>query len=159
MQKMTFRRPVRIPLISALAGAGVLVAVTAGVLVARDDGNTTTLAAQPAAQVSSLQQGCQRWLTQDSTRGQTTTWCTGLAGWMSEHMATTGMGPQMMWGGPEQVRSTCRQWVTAEPSKTDSVNGADWCDSMVDWMGTHMGNWSGRGDWNDWMMHGPMMGH
>lgn len=157
MQKMMTRRPARTPLIAALAGAGVLAAVTVGVMVARDDGNDTTLAVQPAAQVASLQQGCQQWLAQDPARAQTPTWCTGMTDWMSQHMAAAGSGPQMMWGGPDQMRATCRQWATASPSATGAVNGVDRCEDMVDWMSQHTGTWSGRGDWGDWMMHGPMV--
>lgn len=161
MQKMMMRRPVRTPLIAAVAGAGVLAAVTVGVLVARDDGNSTTLAVQPAAQVSSIQQGCQQWLSQDSARSRvgTPAWCTGLTDWMTDRMASTGVGPQMMFGGAAQMKATCRQWMTeSPPAGADAGTGTDWCDSMTSWMSEHMGTWSGREDWDDWMMHGPMMG-
>lgn len=158
MQAMKLRRPTRTPLIGALVGAGVLVAGTVGMFVVRDDGDSTSLTVQSAAQVSSLREGCEQWLTQAPARTRTPSGCPALTAWMSEHMAATGTEPQMMWGGPAQMRTTCRQWVTAEPSGTGAVNGADWCDAMVDWMGAHLGTWSGRGDWDEWMMHGPMMG-
>ena len=31
-------------------------------------------------------------------------------------------------------------------------------DAMVEWMNGHMRTWTGRQNWDDWMMHGSMMG-
>jgi hypothetical protein len=38
-----------------------------------------------------------------------------MADWMSDHMAATEIDPQMMWGDPDRMRSTCQRWVTQAP--------------------------------------------
>jgi hypothetical protein len=157
MQKTQMTRPSPSVLVAAGAALAVLVAVVVGIVTLRHDGKDTAADLEPAAQVASLQQGCQQWLRQDPVV-QAPGLCSGLTGWMATHMNTSGMGPQMMWGGPDQMRTTCRQWTMADPSAKSTGDAADWCDSMVDWMNAHMDNWSGRGDWDGWMMHGPMMG-
>lgn len=159
MQQTKVRRSSRTPLIAAGAGAAVLAVLTVGVVIGRHDGSNSTVAIQPAAQVSTLQQGCRQWLAQDPASTQAPSWCTGLTGWMSERMGASGMGPAMMWGGPDQMRATCRQWVSAAPSAASTDDPASACDSMVAWMSGHTGTWTGRSDWNGWMMNGPMMGH
>jgi hypothetical protein len=148
------RRPARTAVIGALVGGGLVAAV----VMARGDDNSTDLGLQPAAQVSSLQQGCGQWLAQDAAESETPGWCAGLTEWMTHHMGATGMGPQMMWGSPEQMRASCRQWIDTDSSAAGTLDGQARCDAMVDWMNGHMRAWTGRQNWDDWMMHGPMMG-
>ena len=160
MTELSVRRFSRGPLVAAIASVGLVVAVVTGALVSRDDG-PQALAAQPAAQVTSIQQGCQQWVSQDSRRepAETPAWCTDLTNWMTEHMTRTGMGPQMMFGDAQQMQSTCRQWMTeTPPAGANAVAGADWCDSMTSWMSQHMGTWTERDNWSDWMKHGSTMG-
>ena len=160
MTTMSRKRLSRSSTIAALAGTGVVLAVAVGVLATRD-GGTQTLTVQPAAAVSSLEHGCQQWLAQDPTPAGTSASCTAMGTWMAGHMTSSGMGPAMMWGGPDQLGSMCRQWTTDDPAATGPATGndADWCASMATWMSTHMGSWTGRSDWGDWMAHGPMQGH
>lgn len=165
MTKMRVRQISRGPMIAAFAGVGLVAALVAGAVVSRDDG-PQTLSAQPAAQVSSIRQGCQQWVSHDSEPGTagTSSWCADLTGWMTDHMTGTGMGPQMMFGGAQQMQTTCRRWMAeSPPAGVEAGTATDWCDSMTSWMSENMGTWSGRGDWDDWMMHGstvrgPMMG-
>lgn len=152
------RSSARTALIAALVGGGVLVGAVAAVVMTHDGDNGTNLALQPAAHVSSLQQGCGQWLAQDAAESETPGWCAGLTEWMTHHMGATGMSPQMMWGSPEQMRASCRQWINDDSTAAGTLDGQDRCDAMVEWMNRHMGTWSGRQNWGDWMMHGPMMG-
>jgi hypothetical protein len=148
------RRPVAvlvIALVAVVAAAGVAI----GWLIARDEGNQTTTA-DSTAQVASVQQACQQWLIDSATQAGSAAWCSSMAEWMSEQMAANRMGPQMMWGDPDQMRETCQQWLTDRPAGVD-VDAQQWCDDMVDWMDEHMGEWSGRNEWGDWMDHGPRM--
>jgi hypothetical protein len=152
------RTPARSALVGALVGGGVVVAAVAAIVMARDGDNSAKLALQPAAQVSSLQQGCGQWLAQDAAGSETPGWCAGLSEWMTHHMGATGMSPQMMWGSPEQMRASCRQWISTDAAAAGPLDGQDRCDAMVEWMNGHMQTWTGRQTWGDWMMHGPMMG-
>ena len=61
-----------------------------------------------------------------------------------------------MWASPDAMLTTCEQWAASAPS--DSGKETDrvlWCNDMVSWM-HHSATQSGS--WDDWMMHGPMMG-
>ena len=138
-------------LIVAVGVAGVLV----GAAVTGDDGSTSTAT---AAQVSSVQQGCEQWFDAGGTMMGDRTWCAGMAGWMSEAMANGGMGPQMMWGDPARMQATCQQWMADNPPSGTAVDPGEWCSSMVGWMAGHMSGWSGNDSWDGWMGDGPMMG-
>ena len=84
-----------------------------------------------------------------------------MADWMSDHMAATEIDPQMMWGDPDRMRSTCQRWVTPSPARRRGRRHGpqQWCDAMVDWMRDHMSDWAGHHEWEDWSEHGPgMMG-
>lgn len=67
-----------------------------------------------------------------------------------------GYGPQMMWGDPGRLRAICEHWLRTSPPSGAPTDATNWCDSMVSWITTHIGNWSGRGTWGDWMRYGPM---
>ena len=150
--------PGRTALIGGLAGGAVVVAVVAGGVLARGGDHRANLELQSAAQVTSLQQGCGQWLAQDTGESETPAWCNDLADWMTHHLGATGMGAQMMWGGPDQMRASCRQWISGDPSAAGTLDGQERCDAMVEWMDGHLRTWTGRQNWDDWMMHGPMMG-
>ncbi len=78
-----------------------------------------------------------------------------MAGWMTEqlHAGETGSA---MWANPDAMRATCRQWMSTAPGIAGSGGDASaWCNQMVAWMSQYGSQW---GSWNDWMMHGPMMG-
>jgi hypothetical protein len=76
---------------------------------------------------------------------------------MSQYMTRYGSGPQMMWGDPGRLGSSCERWAS-EAVPTGVTSPRSWCNSMVAWMSNHMGSWSSRASWGDWMMRGPMMG-
>lgn len=144
----------------ALAAVVVVAAVgVVGYLVGRD-GSSRDDATDPgavAAQVAALREGCDRWAHTEPPPARDQ-WCAGMATWMLDYMGTSGVGPQMMWGDSARLRSTCREWVGHDPADGPPLRDASgWCDRMVEWMNDHMGAWSGRSDWGDWMMHGSMM--
>jgi hypothetical protein len=138
--------------LAGLVAAVGIAAVAAGVLIARDDDNQDSVGS--SSQVASVSAACQSWLDSDPTQPGTAGWCNGMADWMTQRMTQGGMGPQMMWGDPDRMRDTCQQWMTANPPGGTDVDAQSWCDSMVGWMSDHMGDWSGRDDWDDWTMHG-----
>lgn len=131
------------------------VAYLAGRDSGRDDG---AVPARMEAQAAALQQGCRDWGGGPAPMRAQDAWCTDLTDWMLQAMRTDGTGPQMMWGDTDRLRSSCREWVTHLPADDPPLDdpGA-WCDQMVAWMDEHMSTWSGRRDWDDWMMHGSMM--
>jgi hypothetical protein len=109
------------------------------------------------AQLASVQLGCQRWLGATPSQPGTSQLCGEMTEWMSHYMVLHGTGPEMMWGDPSRLASSCEQWITKNPpAAITALNG--WCRSMVVWMTGHVGSWSSRDNWSDWMMHGSMMG-
>lgn len=135
--------------------------VASAVVIARRD--TTPAYATP--QVGWVSDSCQQWAATypaETANRPTSDWCTSMAAWMNTR---TGQGPTapmmgqgqmmgpMMWRSPENMRATCQQWMTANPSAAPSGTDATaWCGQMVTWMTQHIG------DWNGWMTNGPMMG-
>ncbi len=132
----------------ALIGVGIGIAV-----VASDDDDSDNAAVSDASRIASVEQACQDWMGSYSGTRPNTDWCTGMGSWMSDQIGSGNMRGQMMWGNPDQMRSTCRQWMSSNTTSTAPAAGDDWCDSMVTWMGDHM-----DGNWDDWMMNGGMMG-
>lgn len=111
-------------------------------------------------QIGWMHQGCQQWADSASgSGGPNQGWCTAMTDWMNGQLGSNpsnqnGMmtGP-MMWQDLASIQATCEQWMTTSPRGVPG--GADataWCGQMADWMGQHMG------DWDSWMMNGPMMG-
>ena len=145
-------------LIAAVAGVAVVVAaagVTIGLALANDD-DPDRPAAMRAAQAVAVQQACRQWLDDERNATGATGSCVGMADWMTAYMDRTGTGPQMMWGSPDRMRTTCQQWMTDQSG--NSRAGTDpraTCRSMVGWMNDHMDDWGG---WDTWMLNGPMMG-
>jgi hypothetical protein len=140
---------------AVLAGVIALVAaagIAAGTLIARDD--DTVGASDAASQVAAVRGACESWLDSDTTQPGTANWCTGMAEWMMRRVDRDGIGPEMMWGDPGRMGDACQQWMAASPRDGTEVDAERWCSSMVTWMGDHMGDWSGRVHWDDWMMHG-----
>ena len=130
----------------ALAGIGVGVAVAN-----RDD--TSTPAAATSNELADISQACTTWMNNDARWGPGSSgWCQDMTGWMSQQTANGSMMGPMMWGDPDQMLSTCRAWMDANPS---SDRPAEWCESMMRGMWPHM-----NGDWDHWdeQMNGPMMG-
>ena len=72
-------------------------------------------------------------------------WCTDMFEWMSDQSGGSMMG-SMMWQGPEQMGTSCREWINQNRPETGS-SGQQRCNDMVDWMDGHM---SSRG--GNWMM-------
>lgn len=151
------RRPSKRSIIAAVAGTAILAAVVIGVVVG-GDGDGQALEVIPAAQVSSIEHGCQEWSAQPGNGTDDAAACAGLGDWMTAHMNSAGMGPQLMWGSSGRLEDTCRQWAAEDPTGKAAA-GQDWCTSMVRWMSGHMDEWTGRADWDDWMMHGLMGRH
>lgn len=136
-------------LLAALGGMAVVVVAACGG--SQDD----DAAADTAAQAASIQVGCARWLATEPSEAGNVGWCSSMARSMSDDAADRGAGA--VWGDPDALRASCREWMSAEPpgDKPASVDPRGWCDDMVGWMRAHPGSWSGRSDWTDWMMHGP----
>jgi hypothetical protein len=143
-----------------LVAAAVVIAVGVGIgvgtAIAGGDDSSDVSSSQ---QLAGWRQACQQW-NDDYSRdgsGPGTGWCHAMTDWMYDQMRDGTMGPSMMWGDPQRMRDTCRQWARsdADASGTDAMT---WCAQMVTWMTDHMGNWDGwdNGDWDNWM-HGPMM--
>lgn len=148
-----------------LIAAAVIVAIGLGVRLGVGQGSSGSGSAtglgtgvSQATQLASLQTGCQQWLDSTPAEPGTTQWCTDMTNWMSTYMDQHGVGPQMMWGSPDSLTASCDRWISASPPSGAPANATSWCDSMADWMNAHVGSWSGRGDWSDWVGHGPMMG-
>jgi hypothetical protein len=81
-----------------------------------------------------------------------------MADWMNGRMGRnqsggSGMMGSMMWQDPASMQATCERWMSTNPSGVSTPSDTStWCGQMVAWMDQHMGNW------DDWMMNGPMMG-
>jgi hypothetical protein len=76
-----------------------------------------------------------------------------MAEWMDKQLQNGQTTGPAMWGSPTTLGSTCREWINTY--SRDSISAAaspGWCNEMVGWMQEHIGNW------DDWMMHGNMMG-
>jgi hypothetical protein len=144
------RRAWLIPAVIALV-ALIGIGVGIGVAVSTDDDDDGA-AVSDASRISSVQQACEDWM--GSSRGPrpSSDWCTRMGGWMNDQVRSGNMQGQMMWGDPDRMRSTCRQWMSSDSTATTSAAAGDWCDDMVTWMQDHM-----DGDWAAWMMHGGMM--
>lgn len=137
------------------AGVGVGAAVTGS-----DDSSASDTPA--GQQVAGWRQACQQWsdsYDSDDAPGPGSGWCHDMTDWMYDQMRDGTMSPMMMWGNPQRMGDTCRQWMNTNPDSTSSADASIWCDQMVTWMTDHMGNWSdwNDDDWDGWM-HGPMMG-
>jgi hypothetical protein len=142
------RRKWLLPVVAVVAGA---VGVGVGVVVAtRDDAPAPASAA--AIQLADINQACTTWMRNDARWSTTTpTWCQDMTGWMNQ-MANGAMAGTMMWGAPNQMLTTCRAWMTSNPSNQLPT---EWCDDMMRGMWPHMnGDWH---NWDDWV-DGPMMG-
>lgn len=145
----------RLTIIVAAAIVAVGLGVGLGVgLSGSGNGQSTTSDRQ--AQLASIQSACQDWMDSVSTEPGTRQWCTDMTQWMSTYMDRYGFGPQTMWGEPGRLSAICEHWLRTSPPSGSPTDAASWCDAMVSWMTTHMGSWSGRGTWGDWMRNGPM---
>ncbi len=137
----------------ALAAAVVAIGVALGLLLTQGTNQTAPV----AAQLASVKAGCTQWLAAKPAPAGTGQWCTEMASWMSQYMDRSGVGPEMMWGDSDHMRSACERWMAASPPGTTAASQS-WCSSMVSWMTSHMGSWSGQDSWGAWMSHGQMMG-
>ncbi len=101
-----------------------------------------------ATQLTNVQRACQNWMGTYSGARPSDDWCTNMTTWMNQQ-AANGQTGSMMWGNPDRMATTCRQWASGNGS---SMN-AQWCDDMVTWMRRHVNEHSDNS-----MMNGPMMG-
>ena len=109
------------------------------------------------AQLASVRLGCRQWLAAAPAPAGTAQLCIDMTEWMSQYMVRDRVGPQMMWGDSSRLGAICERWITENPPA--GITGSkSWCKSMVAWMSSHVGSWSGRAGWDDWMMRGSMMG-
>jgi hypothetical protein len=139
------RRWIMLLVIAAVAALGIGVGFA---LADRDDGSVQVEAAR--AQLAGVNRGCTAWMGDTSRWGPTSdTWCDEMAGWMGRHMSNGSMTASMMWRDRDQMRDTCRSWMTTNPS---TEQRQDWCDAMVQGMGPYFN------DWLDKSTYGPMMG-
>jgi hypothetical protein len=143
------RRVILVAVVLVLAASG----TTLGLLLTQ----SSTPVAQ-VAQLASVQTACKQWLSTNPGQPGTVQWCSEMSDWMSRYMDRYGMGPQMMWGDPNHMLSTCERWMAETPPSGSKTTSRVWCGSMVAWMSAHIGSWSGHDNWGDWMTHGPMMG-
>ena len=144
----------------ALVVGAVVVAVGLGVGlgVGLSGSSSSPGAGLDQAQLTSIQTGCQQWLTTTPSASAPTQWCGAMTQWMSRYMHRNGFGPQAMWGDPGQLTAVCTRWLQTSPPAGAPADPEQWCTSMVAWMNTHMGSWSGQGSWGGFMHHGPMGG-
>lgn len=146
------RRP-WLPLL--LTGIAVVIVAGAaiGIVIVRDDDSNDNGTVAGTQQLASVQQACAQW--RDAYSGSSapsSSWCNDMVGWMTGQMNSGQMMGTMMWGDPDRMRDTCRQWMSTNPAGSGSaLNTSAWCDQMVGWMTQNMG------DWDDWMMNGSMM--
>lgn len=158
--KSAVRSPKTLLILAAIVILGLTGTIIGMVVSGDDDGDAPSTAdaatvAAPAAQIASVQRACYQWLAADPDHPDDRAWCSRMTDWMSQHVAGTPMGPQMMWNSPDQLRATCRDWISDRPNGVDGPVDDDWCDHMVGWMQGHMAGWSGHNDWDGWVMHGP----
>lgn len=141
-------------IIGGIALAVLVIAGGAVAVIAAQDDDTPSY---DTAQIGWMHQGCQQWT--DSYQGTgdpNTAWCTSMTDWMNQRTGTDAssqngmMMGSMMWQDAASMATTCEQWMATNPSGTDANA---WCGQMTDWMNQHMG------DWDTWMMNGPMMGN
>jgi hypothetical protein len=118
-----------------LLAVGVGAAIV-GVVVAGDDEPAS------AAQLAQVRESCGEWMTSSHSEDQ---WCTDMFTWMSDRSQGSMMG-SMMWQGPEEMGTTCREWVAVDHPEL-SAAGPQRCAEMVAWMDGHMTSHGGR-----WMM-------
>jgi hypothetical protein len=146
-----------LPWLIASTVALVVAVVVVGMVGASDDdsgGNVSSLGTQ---QLAAIQQACGQW--QDGYAGSavpSSAWCDDMVGWMTDRIQHGQMMGSMMWGDPDQMLATCREWMASNPRVGGSTPEASaWCGQMVSWMTQHMGDWD---HWDrGWMMNAPMM--
>lgn len=99
-----------------------------------------------AAQLSRVQASCGDWL-EASTNGSPADdqWCTDMFTWMGDQSGGSMMS-SMMWQGPQQMGTACREWVDQDRAGA-GVSGQQRCNDMVEWMDGHMASQGGS-----WMM-------
>ena len=145
-------------LIGAIVVGVLVIAGIAGAVVIANDADTPDYA---APQIGWMRQGCQQWAdSYQGTGGPDGAWCSSMTDWMNQRMGPNASGQNgmmsgsMMWQDPASMRATCAQWMGTNPSGVPTgADTTEWCDQMIDWMDQHMG------DWDNWMMNGPMMGN
>lgn len=137
------------------AGLAIAVLVIVGIVVfsGSDSSSTNALADQ---QLASVQQVCEQWSGSSTPLLGTSSAslaCISMTGWMTQQLGHGRMTGPMMWGSAMAMGDTCRVWMgTDSRSSVSAVASPGWCNEMVDWMKQHIANW------DDWMMHGNMMG-
>ncbi len=107
--------------LAALAGALIVAAglgTGLGVGLSGSSGQSPTA----TAQLTSVRSGCEQWLESAPAQSGTSQLCRDMTDWMSQYMLRDGAEPQMMWGNPSRLASTCQQWTTEKPAMgiTDS---------------------------------------
>jgi hypothetical protein len=146
MKVAPFRSRVRLRLGLAAAVVVIGAAVTSGLVPSRGSGQPPQ-----AAQLVSIQGGCEQWLGSNPGQPGNRRWCTDMGSWTTKHMSSYHVGPQMMWGGPDRMLATCEDWMTASPPSGAATTPTEWCTAMVRWMTSHPGSWSGQASWGGWM--------
>ena len=147
------RRLIAAVVIGVLAVAGIIGAIA---VVADDDSPDHS-----ASQIGWMHEGCQQWAGgYRGADGPDDAWCGSMAGWMDGRMGDSSMRGQgqmmgsMMWQSPTNLRTTCQQWMAANPDVApEGADASAWCAQMVDWMDQHMGGW------DDGMMNRPFSGN
>lgn len=107
------------------------------------DGGTSaggSPSASQSSQLANIEAACGRWMATRAGADRSGSWCSEMAGWMAGRTGSGQMMGTMMWGDPEDLAASCRQW---------SSGNDGWCDQMVDWMRSHM-----SGGWDHSMMDG-----
>ena len=136
------RRP-WLPWLLAAIGVIVVAAVAIGTVIARDDDGNNNGAVTGSQKIANLQQACTQW--HDTYAGPAAppaSWCHAMTGWMNGQMNRGHMTGTMMWGDPDRMLDTCRQWMATDPPGAGSAqDAAAWCDQMVGWMTQHIGDW------------------
>jgi hypothetical protein len=152
-------RPWRNPLVGITAALVLALGAGWGAYSLAKSPNNNSTALSPAAQVTSLENGCNQWWAQSGGSPGSTQrepgWCQGMGDWMRAHMSTSGVAP-LMWATSDELRATCHSWADSPAQISPGTGHSDeWCDSMASWMNQHVRDWSGSDSWDSWMA--PMM--
>jgi hypothetical protein len=137
------------------AGLAIAVLVIVGIVVFSGGGSSST-SALADQQLASVQRVCEQWSGSSAPMLGTSSAslaCTTMTHWMTQQLRDGRMTGPMMWGSATAMGGACRLWMDTDSRSSVSGRASPgWCNEMVDWMKQHIANW------DDWMMHGNMMG-
>jgi hypothetical protein len=140
------KRPVPAPWSTwtGVAVIGVLGAIVAiAIVMFAINGDATGSPSLDARRIAATGTACDQWLASTPTAASMpgSSWCAGMAGWMSDQLTTGRMTGPRLWNSPQSMVDACSQWAASASAQ---------CGRMVTWMSQHMGAWD---SWHDWDAH------